>query len=432
MKKKYVNTDVYTLAKDRIKYIFSNFERIYLSLSGGKDSTVCFHLLVDEAKKNKKKFSVLYIDTEAQYQYTIQHIQNLIEKNKDFIEEIFWVCLPMRSNNSLSYLEPTWIWWEEGKEAIWVREMPKNNYVINLEKNPIDFYHNNMTFEEFVKKFGVWFSKGKQTACIQGIRTDESLNRYRAIKGEKETHNDKIYSTRVSDLVYNFYPIYDWRVEDIWIYCAKYNKSYNKIYDLMYLAGVPLNKMRIDEPFGNEAKAGLDLFKVIEPDTWIKVVNRVSGANFGNIYKNSNIQNSNYKLPKNHTWKSFTKFLLNTLPVETKKHYTHKFIKFIRYWNKVGCPVSDEFINVLDDRCPNSIIKTNTISNRGKKDKQVVKFKNIPDEIQGIDTKQDLLCWKRLAMVIIKNDYICKSLSFKPTKEIIQKQKKLLEKYRNI
>ena len=37
--------------------------------------------------------------------------------------------------------------------------------------------------------------------------------------------------------------------------------------------------MRVDEPFGNEAKAGLNLFKVIAPDLWVRVVNRVSGAN---------------------------------------------------------------------------------------------------------------------------------------------------------
>jgi predicted phosphoadenosine phosphosulfate sulfurtransferase len=89
--------------------------------------------------------------------------------------------------------------------------------------------------------------------------------------------------------------------------------------------------MRVDEPFGNEAKAGLNMFRIIEPQTWAKVVNRVSGANFGNIYGGSKIMNANFKLPKNHTWKSFTKFLLNTLPKETADNYRSKFIKFIKY-----------------------------------------------------------------------------------------------------
>lgn len=56
--------------------------------------------------------------------------------------------------------------------------------------------------------------------------------------------------------------------------------------------------MRVDEPFGNEAKAGLNLFKVIAPDLWVRVVNRVSGANFGNIYSGNKIMSARYSLPK--------------------------------------------------------------------------------------------------------------------------------------
>jgi predicted phosphoadenosine phosphosulfate sulfurtransferase len=63
-------------------------------------------------------------------------------------------------------------------------------------------------------------------------------------------------------------------VADVWTYNAKFNKDYNKLYDLFYKAGVNFNRMRLDEPFGNAAKAGLSLFKVIEPQTWSKVVNK--------------------------------------------------------------------------------------------------------------------------------------------------------------
>jgi predicted phosphoadenosine phosphosulfate sulfurtransferase len=122
----------------------------------------------------------------------------------------------------------------------------------------------------------------------------------------------------MNDIIYNFYPLYDWTITDVWAYNAKFNKDY-KLYDLFYKASVNLNRMRIDETFGNAAKAGLSLFKVIEPQTWSKVVNRVSEANFGNIYHGNKIMNSAYTLPKNHTWKSFTKFLLKTLPVETQQ-----------------------------------------------------------------------------------------------------------------
>ena len=429
--KTYNNKDVYTAAKERIEYIFDEFEHICISFSGGKDSGTVLNMCIDEARKRKRKIGVLFIDLEAFYKKTIEFVERMLENNKDVLEP-YWICLPMESPNSLSYLEPTWIWWDKEKEPIWVRPMPKKEYVINEENNPLDFYKKNMPFEEFIKHFGNWYGKGEKTATLVGIRTDESLNRFRAIAGTKSMYKDKNYSTKVNENVYNFYPIYDWSVEDIWTYNGKFQKDYNKLYDLFYKAGVSIHKMRVDEPFGNEAKAGLSMFRVIEPDTWAKVVNRVSGANFGNIYSGNKIMTAHYKLPKNHTWKSFTFFLLDTLPPEISEHYKIKFSKFIKYWVEKGCPVSEEHIKIMEETCPDAIINTHEFSRRGKGDKEVIKFTKVVDEIPGVDNKDDVLTWRRRAMSIIKNDYTCKSVSFGMTKDLTVRQKAIMEKYKNI
>ena len=429
--KTYNNKDVYTAAKERIEYIFDEFEHICISFSGGKDSGTVLNMCIDEARKRKRKIGVLFIDLEAFYKKTIEFVERMLENNKDVLEP-YWICLPMESPNSLSYLEPTWISWDKEKEPIWVRPMPKKEYVINEENNPLDFYKKNMPFEEFIKHFGNWYGKGEKTATLVGIRTDESLNRFRSIAGTKSMYKDKNYSTKVTENVYNFYPIYDWSVEDIWTYNGKFQKDYNKLYDLFYKAGVSIHKMRVDEPFGNEAKAGLSMFRVIEPDTWAKVVNRVSGANFGNIYSGNKIMTAHYKLPKNHTWKSFTFFLLDTLPPEISEHYKIKFSKFIKYWVEKGCPVSEEHIKIMEETCPDAIINTHEFSRRGKGDKEVIKFTKVVDEIPGVDNKDDVLTWRRMAMCIIKNDYTCKSLSFGMSKDLTVRQKAIMEKYKNI
>ena len=265
-----------------------------------------------------------------------------------------------------------------------------------------------------------------------GIRTDESLNRFRAIAGNKTSYKDKIFSTMETKTTTNFYPIYDWSVEDIWTYYGKFNKDYNKLYDIFYRAGVSIHKMRVDEPFGNEAKAGLNMFRVIEPNTWAKVVNRVSGANFGNIYGGTKLMSARYQLPKNHTWKSFTMFLLDTLPEETANNYRIKFEKFIKYWYDIGCPVKAEHIEIMEQTCPESIINTHEYSIRGKGDKEVIKFKEIVDEIPGVDNKDDVLTWKRMCMCVIKNDFLCKGLSFQATKDLTVRQQKIMEKYKSI
>ena len=241
-----------------------------------------------------------------------------------------------------------------------------------------------------------------------------------------------MYSTQVDENVYNFYPIYDYTTEDIWTYYGKTGNEYNKFYDLMYKAGVSIHSMRIDEPFGDTAKAGLNMFKIIEPKTWVKIVGRVAGANFGNIYANSTINTANYKLPKGHTWESFTYFLLDTLPKNASDHYKEKFNKFIKWWTEKGSGMRQEDIDILNINYNGAIFQTGEMSTRGNKDKEVIKFNHVVDTIPELDSKQDVLTWKRMAMCIIKNDYFCKSLSFGISKEQLKRRKETMKKYESI
>lgn len=77
MRKKQLNINVMDAALSRIEWIFESFDNIYLSFSGGKDSTVLFHLMSTIAKAKGRKFNVLFIDWEAQYTITISHIEKM-------------------------------------------------------------------------------------------------------------------------------------------------------------------------------------------------------------------------------------------------------------------------------------------------------------------------------------------------------------------
>lgn len=423
--------NVFEAAQKRISYIFDEFEHVMVSFSGGKDSGVVLNMTIDEARKRGRRVGVWFIDLEAWYKKSIEFIERMIDNNQDVVDA-YWVCLPMKSDNSLSYFEPFWTWWEPGKEDIWVRQMPKRRDVINLSNNPFPFYREGITFEEFVRHMGNWYGGGGKTACLLGIRTQESLNRYRAMVMDKATYQGHQWSTLVQRETYNFYPIYDWTVEDVWTYNGREGKDYNHLYDLFYKAGISIHKMRVDEPFGDTCKAGLNMFKVVEPETWARVCNRVSGANMGALYNHNKIMNSNYTLPKGHTWKTFTEFLLDTLPKNTADHYRVKFYKFAKYWQEVGCGLPAEEIKILEDKYSEHIINTHTTNNRGKKDKEVILFRDIVDEIAELDTRSELLTWKRMAMCIIKNDYLCTRLNFGVTKDLSARQQALVNKYKTL
>jgi len=46
--------NVYDAAIKRFEYLFDNFDKVVVSFSGGKDSTVCLNLALEVAKKKNK------------------------------------------------------------------------------------------------------------------------------------------------------------------------------------------------------------------------------------------------------------------------------------------------------------------------------------------------------------------------------------------
>jgi predicted phosphoadenosine phosphosulfate sulfurtransferase len=84
-RKLYLDKSVLECAKDRVSKAFNDFEKLYISFSGGKDSTVMTHLVMAEAVKRNRKVGLLIIDLEAQYSETITHIEEIIEEYKDHI-----------------------------------------------------------------------------------------------------------------------------------------------------------------------------------------------------------------------------------------------------------------------------------------------------------------------------------------------------------
>jgi len=159
-----------------------------------------------------------------------------------------------------------------------------------------DFFVPKMEFEEFMVLFGEWYSgygKYKTAACI-GIRSDESLHRYRAIASSKKglTHKDFRWTTKIANNLYNIYPMYDWRTEDIWIYHGKNrDKPHNEVYDKMNKAGVKISQQRLCQPYGDDQRRGLWLYHILEPETWYKLIARVNGVNSGALYIQENGKN---------------------------------------------------------------------------------------------------------------------------------------------
>lgn len=376
--KKYGTKSVLKAAQERVKYAFDNFNRIYVSFSGGKDSSVMMHLVLAEAIKRKRKVGILVIDLEAQYQTTIEHVEEMLDTYAANIEP-YWVCLPMLLRNAVSNFEPRWCCWEPEARERWVREFPVHDGVIS-DPSFFPFFQSKMEFEEFMVLFGVWYGQGEEACGFVGIRADESLNRFRTVASTtKECHNGKLFTTKVEDWLYNIYPIYDWKTEDDWRYHA-HNPTHrhNRIYDQMHKAGLSIHQMRLCQPYGDDQRRGLWLYHILEPQTWAKVVARVCGANGGALYieETGNVNGYNkITKPDGHTWKSFCNLLLGTLPPTTQQHYASRFKVFIDGWKGRGYTV------------------------------------DIPDEApKTLEDKHWAPSYRRLCKVLLRNDWWCKGL----------------------
>ncbi len=166
---------------------------------------------------------------------------------------------------------------------------------------------------------------------LTGVRADESLNRFMGLVSQRKLRyaDDKPWTTASPEgFYYTMYPLYDWKARDIWIYNARTCAIYNPLYDLMYRAGVPLRNMRVCESFGPEQRKGLWLYHVLEPETWARMCERVSGAASGVLYANESgayfALRKRISKPAHHTWRSYAMFLLDVMPERTAEHYRNK------------------------------------------------------------------------------------------------------------
>lgn len=382
MPKTYLDTDVLTAARERIAWTFDTFARVYVSFSAGKDSTVMLHLVADEARRRNRSFGLLLIDLEGQYKLTIDHAEECFNAYADCTDP-YWVALPIILRNAVSVYQPRWTCWEPGKEDVWIRPRPERAIG---DPAMFPFFTPGMEFEEFVPEFGEWYSNGDLTACLVGIRADESLNRYRTIASTRKiTHSGRQWTSQITPNVFNVYPIYDWRTEDIWTYHGKHpDRAYNRLYDMMALAGLTPHQMRICQPYGDDQRRGLWLFHLIEPETWARVVARVNGANSGALYVQEWGNINGYRRvtkPEGHTWRSFAELLVSSMPPGMDEHYRNKILLFTKWWIERGYP------------------------------------DGIPDEADyRLEQARQAPSWRRVCKSLLRNDYWGKGLGFSQQK----------------
>lgn len=436
MIREYMPQNVYEAFQERLRFIFEEFDNVYISFSGGKDSGLLLNLVMDYRRKYFpwKTIGIFHQDFEAQYTVTTEYVERTFEHYKNEAE-LYWVCLPMATRTALSSYEMYWYPWDDTKKDLWVRKMPDHEYVIHMDNNPISNYRYRMPQEDLAKQFGRWYRIAhgkKKTVCLLGMRADESLQRYSGFLNKKYGYKEQCWISRQFKEVWCASPLYDWSTEDVWHANSLFHYDYNRLYDLYYMAGLKISQMRVASPFNDYSKDSLNLYRVLDPEIWVKLVGRVRGANFASIYgKTKAMGYRNVTLPEGHTWKSYTMFLLDTLPAKLRNNYVKKFNTSIEFWHKTGGGLDEETIQELEEH--GYQIRRNGVSNYTlNKKSRVIFLGKIPDHTDDIKSSKDIPSWKRMCYCILKNDHTCRFMGFGITRQQQKYIDEIRKRYKSV
>jgi len=348
--KKHIEQSCYDAGLARMREIFERHDHVAVSFSGGKDSTCCLHLALEVAKEtNRLPLRVFSFDEEAIPPETVEYMARVAERPDVAFE---WYCLPIQHRNACSEHEPYWYCWDMAKRDKWCRPLPPQAIT------QLAGFHEGGGIPDQIP---ILMPPSLGTcANIMGVRSQESMSRYRTIASKRGWSAFMVRQSRPvrkivralepgvrrkvllecghvlttdgedtatcfackhASHVTNCYPIYDWDVEDVWLAPQIMGWDYNRAYDTMDKCGMPVSRQRCAPPFGEQPIRGLYTFKECWPELWAKMCDRVPGAATAARYANTELYGSgspDEAKPADMTWRGYTMFLVEQLDSKAK------------------------------------------------------------------------------------------------------------------
>jgi len=312
---RYTDRTVLDAARERIAFLFDNYETINVSVSGGKDSTVLAHLALSEAHRRGRRIGVFYLDEEVVYQSSVDQVEKLLALFPDAVKRM-WLQVPFLLTNSTSVSEGQLRCWEPGEHKIWMR--PKGE--LNMKGKPwrpederIGCKAKGFGFYDAIESFGRCFTGA---AFLVGLRAaGESPNRWRAVaKNPVDVASKRVYwGTAKDNGNVSFYPIFDWNFHDVWRYIHDEGLPYSKIYDLQFRKGYAINQMRVSSLIHEQAFKSIVDLPEFEPKTYDRLIKRIKGISLAQETGKAAKLFAVRKLPKNFkSWMAYRDFLLDT------------------------------------------------------------------------------------------------------------------------
>lgn len=259
-------------ARLRVRNVFSNGVRVYLSLSGGKDS-ICMadvvYKLIQRGEIDARQLTCLFVDEEAIYDCSIAAMKFWRKKFLMAGAKFNWYCLPLKQVSCFNQLtnDESWITWEPGKENVWVRKPP----TFAITSSPYMIEAGSMNYQSFLPRIT------KDGIMLTGVRAAESVQRLQYMSAL----NLGLQGITGTNTIY---PIYDWSDNDVWMYIRDNHLDIPEAYLWIYQAGENRHSLRISNFFACDSLRGLKHVAETDPDLWRRIELREPNAYLTLLY----------------------------------------------------------------------------------------------------------------------------------------------------
>lgn len=254
-KKKYIDSDVYTEAKKRIRHVINTFDNVLVAFSGGKDSLLAL-CLVEEVYKEMgitEKVKVFFRDEELIPDDVIDFVRSKAESGQ---YDFRYYAIPLQSSKFILGNTYEYVQWD--KDRRWLRQPPE--YAIRL---PEDEYR---VFSQYDADEFICSKEKGRVAIITGIRADESLTRLQSCCVKR---NENYINATQSKRIKLVKPIYDWTERDLFVYFCKNDIKYCDIYDHQMWNG---QQLRVATPLHAECSKQFAKQKTLYPKFYEQLI----------------------------------------------------------------------------------------------------------------------------------------------------------------
>ena len=267
--KQYLETNVYEEAKKRIEHTIKVTDDRIVGFSGGKDSLVLLNLVkeVYDDLGLEEKVKVFFLDEEFVPQSVIDFVTEIYQSD---VYDFRYYAIPLESQRFVLNTNIKYTQWDRNRK--WFREPP--SFAIQDDVKGLSEFN----LDSYITKD----LKGK-VAIFRGIRTDESMFRFLAIYSNK-TNYPYLSNSKVSKRIINSQPIYDWSVEDIFLYFYKNNIKYCKTYDMQMWND---ENLRVATPLLSENKSKFHKFKTYDENFYDRILEIFSDFELNSMYYQS-------------------------------------------------------------------------------------------------------------------------------------------------